>query len=85
MTFLGKLQSFDQFGAHIGFNIGGEPIKTTLAGGLTTLCLRALILVYFCMRLVAVMGDKDPQISSYQIAEDRTTMEGALNLDRLNA
>lgn len=65
MSFVDKIRSYDQFGAHIGFKIGGEPEKKTLVGGLASLALRSLILIYFCMRMLAVIGDKDPQISSY--------------------
>ena len=78
------LRRCDKFGASQMFNIGGQSQTTTLGGGVATLCLRVLILFYFCIRFAAVVKKKDPIISSYNIGEDRSSMEEPMNLGDMN-
>ena len=51
-----------------------------MGGAMSTLAMYAIIIVYFCMSIAAVFGYKDPQISVYQIMEDRENMKEPLNL-----
>ena len=47
---------------------------------MSTLAMYTIIIVFFCMSMAAVFGYKDPQISVYQIMEDRQNMKEPLNL-----
>ena len=52
----------------------------TLGGGVTSLCLNILILVFFCMRVIDVTKHNDPTISSYIVYEESSKMENPINL-----
>ena len=60
MSGMNKLRSCDKFGASVNLNFDGGGSYQTAGGGLASLCLRSLILVYFLMQLVAVATYKDP-------------------------
>ena len=48
---------------------------------MSTLIMYAIIIVYFCISIKQVFGYKDPQISVYQIMEDRGGMTELLNME----
>ena len=84
MSGLQRLRSCDKFGASAALNFNGDGSYHTVGGGLASLCVRILILVYFVMQLIAVATYRDPQISSFQISEDRTSLEEPLKLSDYN-
>ena len=84
MSGLKRLRSCDKFGASAALNFDGDGSYQTVGGGLASLCVRTLILVYFVMQLIAVATYLDPQISSFKISEDRTKMEEPLTLSDYN-
>lgn len=72
MTLLvNKVRGCDQFGATIGLNYAGNSEFKTLGGGISSICLRVLILTYLCMQAVQVATYQDPQIAVFTIKEDR--------------
>ena len=62
----------------------GEDSFKTLGGGVTSMCLRTLVLSYLCMQLTVLVGYKDPTITIYSIMESRDEMEYPLNADDLS-
>lgn len=69
----------DKFGAPVQLNYAGQTTSGTLGGGLVSVCLKTLILAFFCMRLVALTGFQDPAISSHIVMEDRSKMQESIN------
>ena len=63
----------------------GDAEHKMLCGGCVTISLRVLILAFFVMQLLAVANFDDPQISSYEVFEDRNSMDKPLNLADLKA
>ena len=84
MSLSRKIRTCDSFGAMFSLSYKGETTYTTLGGGVSTICLRAIILTYFCFRMIALVGYKDSDISSYVIMEDRRSMEKSINLHDYN-
>ena len=70
----------DTSGSPVQFNFKGETEHKTLGGGLGSLIIRFLVLLYGSTQILAVMNYRDPQISSYTVLEDRSKMETPLNL-----
>lgn len=71
MTLSDKIRGCDSFGATIGLNYAGETSYNTLGGGVFSVCLKALIFAFFCMKMAVVVGYDDNNIVTYQIYEDR--------------
>ena len=80
MSVLNRLRGCDSFGAPISLNFNGESSFNTAGGGIASLCLKVLILTYLTMQTLKVYNFDDPQISSFQIVEDRTNMEEPMSL-----
>ena len=76
---MNKIKSFDKFGAKVDFNFKGRIKSGTLCGGLASITLQSLVLIYFCMRAIAVVKFHDPQVLSYTIIEDRSKMDTPIN------
>ena len=54
-------------------------------GGLASILLRTLILVFLCIQMIQVLTYDDPEISSFQVLEDRALMQtGPLSLGKYN-
>ena len=53
------------FGAQVNLNISGKNSENTALGGMVTIALKLLILSYLCIRVMAVIDNTDPSISSY--------------------
>ena len=71
MTLTQSVRGCDKYGAAVNFKYKNESSYKTLAGGLTSICLRVLILAYFGIQLLAVVNFKDPIVSTYEILEER--------------
>ena len=84
MSVINRVRGCDQFGAPISLNFDGKTSYNTLGGGIASLCLRALILSYLAMQLLAVFNYDDPTISSFTIIEDRTKMKEPMSLGDYN-
>ena len=76
----GKVRKCDSFGASFKLSYQGEDTFVTLGGGIASICLRILVLTYFCIRTIDLIGYKDPDISSYVIMADREAMKEPYNL-----
>ena len=74
-----KLRSCDKYGASVSLNYKRKAQHNTLIGGVTSVALQVLILIYFTVKCLEVANYKDPEIVSYQIMEDRTEMTEFLN------
>ena len=80
-----KIRSFDQFGAPVSLQYDRETDYKTLMGGVASILLRALILVFLCIQMIQVLTYADPEISSFQVLEDRALMQtGPLSLGEYN-
>ena len=75
-----KVRDCDVNGATVNLNFKGDTEHKTFCGGLASLLLKSLILGFFCIQSIAVWHYNDPTISSYQVFEDRSLMEEAINL-----
>ena len=84
MSVINRVRGCDQFGAPISLNFDGKTSYNTLGGGIASLCLRALILSYLAMQLLAVFNYDDPTISSFTIIEDRTQMKEPMSFEDYN-
>ena len=73
-----RVRACDKFGASPNLKFDKEDSYQTLGGGLASLCLKVLILVYFVNQLIEVVSYADPQISSFMISEDRNKMKEPL-------
>ena len=71
MTFKNKIRGCDAFGAPITLKLNSEDSFKTFGGGLVSILLRLLTLIYFTMKLLAVFTYKDPTINSYKIQKSR--------------
>ena len=78
-----RFRNLDAFGAHIRLNYRGKAQYKTLGGACASFLFTILIFFYFVTLLRQVINQDDPQISSYQILEDRSTMTESLNLAEL--
>ena len=65
----------DQFGAQVRLNYRGDAQYKTLGGALATLVMYTLITFYLCISIKQVVSLTDPQISVYQIMENRESMK----------
>ena len=74
MKFKTCLHSFDNFGATVSLNFKKQESYRTSAGGLASIFLRVVVLIFFIMQLIAVVEHEDPTITSYEILEDRSKM-----------
>ena len=84
-AFVNRVRACDKFGAKVGLNFEGKHSYETIGGGVMSGLLRIIILVYLCMKLLVVFNYKDPQISVYEIVEDRQTVFETLNLDEFHS
>lgn len=75
---------FDMFGASAELSFKGSTRFRTLGGSFVTILMTIFILAYFCLRAIQVSGYGDPQISSYDIMEDRSKMEKALKVGEMH-
>ena len=80
MNFIEFLRKRDVYGAPVSLNYKGKRSFQTIGGAEATILLRILILIYFCKQLIQVIDYDDPQISSYEVFEDRGDMENPLAL-----
>ena len=46
-----------------------------MGGGVVSLSFKVMILVFLCVKILAVVSYKDPQISGYAIFEQRAHMQ----------
>ena len=79
------LRRYDSFGAYVSLNINGKKSENSVLGGMVTIGLRVLILVYLCICMIAVIDNTNSNISSYQIRENRQYMEEAVNFEDYHA
>ena len=70
-----KVRSCDKFGTPLSLKYNSETEYKSLAGGIVSICLKALILTFFCFFVFAVYNHSDPIISSYEVRENRLTMD----------
>ena len=75
-----RVRSLDQFGTPISLHHEEQTKFKTFGGGLCSMCLKSVLLGFLCLKILAVVNFEDPNISSYSIQEDRSTMESAINL-----
>ena len=76
-----KLRELDNYGAPVSLKYRGKQSYQTVGGAVATLLLRMTIGLYFCKQLLQVMDYGDPEISSYEVMDDRNNMEKALVLN----
>ena len=79
-AFSDRVRKFDNFGARFSLSYQGEDTFSTFGGGTATICLKVMILTYLCIRTIALVDYRDPEISSYVIMEDRSDMTESYNL-----
>ena len=84
MSISDKIRSCDSFGANFSLSYNGQTTYTTLGGGVVTICLRAIILTYFCLKMIALVGYKDFDINNYVIMEERQNMDKAFKFSDYN-
>lgn len=82
---LRHIRNLDGFGSGLRFSLLGKQEYQTIGGGLVTFCLRTMIVIFLCMKMLAVVNYRDPQISGYTIFEDRSAMPESLNFEEMNA
>jgi len=64
MQLLQRISACDRFGSQISLRVSRVETKyKTTGGGVATIALNLLMLAYFCLRVVAVIGYDDPQVS----------------------
>ena len=84
MSVWNRVRACDKFGTSPTLKFDKADRYQTLGGGLASLCLKILILVYFINQLIEVVTYADPQISSYMISEDRNKMEEPLKFSDMS-
>ena len=75
-----RIRSYDSFSARINFTHESKDSYGTMCGGTASICLRALTLAFFIMRLVTLAEFDDSSISSFTIMEDRSVMENPISM-----
>ena len=75
-----KVRRCDNFGARFSFSYKGAGTFGTLVGGVSSICLRILILTFMIVRTIDLVSYNDPDISSYVIMEDRSRMQNHYNM-----
>ena len=73
-TLANKVRACDKFGSPVGLTYEGKKKHETIGGGLVSAVLKTLILVYLCLKMVAVFSYQDPQISIYEVMDSRKGM-----------
>lgn len=84
MSVWNRVRACDKFGTSPTLKFDKADSYQTLGGGLASLCLKIIILVYFINQLIEVVTYADPQISSYMISEDRNKMEEPLKFSDMS-
>lgn len=80
MGFFSFVTNLDSFGTSVQVNFGGKSKFKTAIGALFTFVTKSFMLFYTIQRAVRVMDYVEPNLSSYEIKDDRIDME-PLNLD----
>ena len=77
------LESFDSFGEPVpGFNVKGQDMVTTRSGGVVTLIIAVMVLLYAALKFTHLTTRYNPQMSSYlQDLEDDETFDMADGTD----
>ena len=83
MKFLSFVTDLDSFGTSVQVNFRGKSKFKTAIGALFTFMTKSFMLFYTIQRAVRVMNYVEPNLSSYEIKDDRMDME-PLNLDEYN-
>ena len=81
---LGFIRSSDSFGTGLRLSVLGKQDYQTVVGGLASLSFKVMILVFLCVKILAVVSYKDPQISGYTIYEQRAHMQEPVNFAEMN-
>ena len=78
------LERLDTFGKPLpGFNIKGRDKVTTIAGGVSTILISGIVLLYATTKLLHMESKNNPNISSF-IREAEFNSEDILNLNEMN-
>ena len=59
-AFAKKVRACDKFASPVGLNFEGSKNHETIGGGSVSVLLRFLMILYLCIKLIAVFGYKDP-------------------------
>ena len=80
MGFLKFMQSQDVAGASVNLNLAGQTKYGTFCGGVASVCVKVVVLGFFVTQVLHLANYSDPQISRYEVYDDRFNQDKLYNL-----